>query len=327
MAGLFIVAGLVVARVAILINKTFSPATAARISSSVKIDYGDTDDADHDGLKDAEEAVWGSDPYNPDTDGDGFLDGEEVLSEHDPLRTDNDSLAKQKEFLGLNSTQRLAQAITGGILSGDLKKGHAQTFAHSINTVAGATVYSTLAALEAVEVDEDQIANIVDNSKINREQYLEIVSTVISEDIINLVFKESQEIVLLFSPDQTSTPDEMNPDEIFTAEQKENIKNKFLQYAVKFQQAFDKLSDSPTPEDWKDIHQKILTLLKKLELYHRSIALSNEDSIKQTIILGNLQNVYLQSQPIIIEINNRIKKEQLNSPDNNFFDINHLIGQ
>ncbi|TSC74088.1 MAG: calcium-binding protein [Parcubacteria group bacterium Gr01-1014_44] len=325
MVGLFVIASLVVARVGILISKTFSPATAARISSSVKIDYGDTDDVDHDGLKDAEEAVWGSDPYNPDTDADGFLDGEEILSGYDPLRADNDSLAKQKEFLGLNSTQRLAQAITGGILSGDLKTNNPQTFAQSVNSVATATVYSTLAALESVEVGEDQITNQVTGSKTNRELYLEIVSETISEDIVNLVFKENQEILLLFSPDQTAIPDELNPDAIFSTEQKENIKNKFLQYAVKFQQAFDKLSDIPVPEDWVKTHQKVLTLLKKLELYHRSIALSNDDSLKQTIILSNLQNVYLQSQPIVMEINNRIRKEQLKSPDNNFFDINAFL--
>ena len=321
MVGLFVIAGLVVTRVAILINKTFSPATAARISSPIKIDYGDTDDSDHDGLKDAEEAVWGSDPYNPDTDGDGYLDGEEVLSGHNPIQADDDSLAKQKEFLGLNSTQRLAQAITGGILSGDLKKGiDPKIFAQSVDSVAGATVYSTLAALEGVEVGEDEIKISSDNSKEAQEKYLEIIFQSISGDIMNLVFNQSKELVLLFSANQTAEAGQLYDDQ-----QKENIKTKFLNYALKFQKAYDELKETSTPSQWTATHKKVLALLKKLELYHRSIALSNDDSLKQTIILGNLQNVYLESQPILSQIDRQAKKNLLNVPHSDFFSITNLL--
>lgn len=323
MVGLFLVAGLVVTRVAILINKTFSPATAARISSSVKVDYGDTDDVDHDGLKDAEEAVWGTDPYNPDTDGDGFLDGEEIASGHNPLYADNDSLSQQKEFLGLNSTQRLAQAITGGILSGDLKSGiDPKIFAQSVDSVATATVYSTLTALEGVEVGEDEINISNDNSKEAQEKYLEIIFNSISEDIMTMVFKQSREIGILFSADQ-----EADAGQLYSDQQKEDIKTKFLQYAVKFQKSYDELKETPVPSKWTDIHQKILTLLKKLELYHRSIALADSDSLKQMIVLGNLQNVYMESQPISLEISSRIKANGLNSPQNDAaFSIPNLLG-
>ncbi len=42
-------------------------------------------DSDHDGLTDAEELKYGTDPHNNDTDGDGHLDGEEILHGYDPL--------------------------------------------------------------------------------------------------------------------------------------------------------------------------------------------------------------------------------------------------
>ena len=41
-------------------------------------------DSDHDGLKDWEEELWGTDPNNPDTDGDGTPDGEEVKLGRNP---------------------------------------------------------------------------------------------------------------------------------------------------------------------------------------------------------------------------------------------------
>lgn len=43
-------------------------------------------DSDHDGLSDAEEKVYGTDPSNADTDGDGYSDGVEVKSGYDPLK-------------------------------------------------------------------------------------------------------------------------------------------------------------------------------------------------------------------------------------------------
>jgi len=41
-------------------------------------------DSDHDGLTDAEEAIFGTDPNKADTDGDGYSDGAEVLGLYDP---------------------------------------------------------------------------------------------------------------------------------------------------------------------------------------------------------------------------------------------------
>ncbi len=43
-----------------------------------------TGDPDQDGLSNAAETLWGTDPNNPDTDGDGFKDGEEVGASHNP---------------------------------------------------------------------------------------------------------------------------------------------------------------------------------------------------------------------------------------------------
>jgi Concanavalin A-like lectin/glucanases superfamily/CARDB/Bacterial TSP3 repeat len=46
-------------------------------------------DSDNDGLTDAEEFRYGTDPHNPDTDGDGISDGDEVRMGRNPLTWDN----------------------------------------------------------------------------------------------------------------------------------------------------------------------------------------------------------------------------------------------
>src|SRR3990167_6963602 len=42
-------------------------------------------DGDSDGLKDWEEQLWKTDPYNPDTDGDGTGDGQEIKLGRNPV--------------------------------------------------------------------------------------------------------------------------------------------------------------------------------------------------------------------------------------------------
>ncbi|MCH7529851.1 hypothetical protein IIB50_01915 [Patescibacteria group bacterium] len=42
-------------------------------------------DSDDDGLKDWEEVLWGTDPFNPDTDNDGTDDGVEIAVDRNPL--------------------------------------------------------------------------------------------------------------------------------------------------------------------------------------------------------------------------------------------------
>ena len=57
-------------------------------------------DADKDGLKYWEEALWKTDPNNPDTDGDGTSDGQEVKEGRDPNVAGPDDKLKSISILG-----------------------------------------------------------------------------------------------------------------------------------------------------------------------------------------------------------------------------------
>ena len=119
---LIAIAGFVVVRVLFSISKSLDTASAK--DEIAKVDYGDTNDYDHDGLSNADEEYWGTDPFNPDTDGDGYLDGEEVLSKHDPLKTatteGGDSLDAKSKLVKDNATKGMADLIVSGIAAGDL---------------------------------------------------------------------------------------------------------------------------------------------------------------------------------------------------------------
>jgi len=81
-------------------------------------------DTDRDGLTDAEEALLGTDPGNPDSDGDSLSDGEEYLTYFtDPLASDTDGdglLDSEDEFPQLLAYQDLngVATITTALLEG-----------------------------------------------------------------------------------------------------------------------------------------------------------------------------------------------------------------
>jgi hypothetical protein len=60
--------------------------TALRQETITKVQEFMVLDSDEDDLKDWEEALWKTDPKNPDTDGDGTNDSEEISTNRDPLK-------------------------------------------------------------------------------------------------------------------------------------------------------------------------------------------------------------------------------------------------
>jgi len=83
-------------------------------SSSSELNKLSQKDSDNDGLADWEEALYGTNPNNPDTDGDGTSDGKEVELERNPLikgpkdslvqKTDATATSTEPENLSLTDT-------------------------------------------------------------------------------------------------------------------------------------------------------------------------------------------------------------------------------
>jgi len=89
--------------------------TAAALTATVQ------GDSDGDGLTDAEEAIFGTDPFNPDTDGDGLRDGEEVkVYGTDPRNrdTDSDLLGDGDEIKTFRTDPKKADTDGGGVRDG-----------------------------------------------------------------------------------------------------------------------------------------------------------------------------------------------------------------
>lgn len=117
---------LLIMAVAVIVGLTLArqqPSIAQKLASAGLDDYfkqdvldSQKDDADRDGLKDADEARLGTDPNKPDSDGDGLLDGEEVNTyKTNPLAmdTDGDKFSDATEVLTGHDPNRAATQSTG----------------------------------------------------------------------------------------------------------------------------------------------------------------------------------------------------------------------
>lgn len=117
-------------------------------------------DTDQDQLKDWEEALWNTDPKNPDSDGDGTLDGEEVRNERDP-RTPGPDDALLRGASGMlptppssqNETDALARSLVTAYLL-DPGGASADELAESLAKEArgGATQHTPLHTLSELTV-------------------------------------------------------------------------------------------------------------------------------------------------------------------------------
>lgn len=86
-------------------NPAVTTATPKSFSSDDIVVPSAETDSDGDGLSDALEALYKTDPQNPDTDGDGYKDGNEVANGYDPLiKSPNDKIDRLTSKLGLNAS-------------------------------------------------------------------------------------------------------------------------------------------------------------------------------------------------------------------------------
>ncbi len=103
-------------------NTSLDGILTAKAGFRFYIGSSDDDDDDNDGLTNAEERRYGTDPKNPDTDGDGLKDGEEVKRYHtNPLRvdTDGDGLSDGDEVFKYKTNPLKMDTDGDGLSDGD----------------------------------------------------------------------------------------------------------------------------------------------------------------------------------------------------------------
>ena len=103
---------------------TYRIGAVKQVAPEFQVAEGGDIDSDGDGLFDKDEAVVGTDPYNPDTDGDGLSDGDEHFGRYqfqtDPLNHDSDfdGLKDGAEVLTYKTNPLDVDTDKGGVADG-----------------------------------------------------------------------------------------------------------------------------------------------------------------------------------------------------------------
>ncbi|GEM_PF-1943393 len=259
-------------------------------------------DSDHDGLSNRDEAIWNTDPFNPDTDGDGYKDGEEVASGHDPLKPGPNDLLPQNGS-NVNITDQVSTLMVSGFYAGAIDNSNPDKSNQALTDIGDSAMFDSAKALDLNNI---QIAKTItsSNTKDDQEKYVNALGLIIQEELWAPLINEPQVVAQKFTKFKTNDKQLLTDSQIY-----------FNTKAVNYKNILNEVTALPVPPSWTDVHQQIIDDLRQLIISHQALAQTDSDPIKGAAALSNLISLYQNVRPILTTIVQRIKENNLKPPD------------
>lgn len=247
-------------------NETVTPTPKAEIQS--KVQEFMTLDTDSDDLKDWEEALWKTDPKNPDTDNDGTSDGSEVEQNREPTiantattgKAPNDFIDPQKiedqkkaiqDFKELTSTERIGRELFSQYLA-TKQLGSTLTENQILNMVENSISNIPDIIFKTYTEKDITISNSVDNESLRK--YSNSLAGIIMDN-----FKISTERIDTIIEDATK----ITSDDKLTEEIKEIFK-RFDPLILKNMNTVNSLLELTVPSNLVGEHLKVLNSFQEI---------------------------------------------------------------
>ncbi len=290
------VAGFILIRVGLIFNKSFQG--AANILNAMPKPTstpGDplNQDSDGDGLSDRDEIIYGTDPFNKDTDGDGFWHGEEMAMGYDPMDPTSNPKTKIKAAAWLapttNLTDRVLNLTMASVInnSGELdpREMTGQKFADILQSINAA---ATLSLMIKPPSDSD-IRITTDNGKEAVRKYLNSITGIIEEGLF------SSSGIIYQSVGETGGTSSA--------------------YPTYYEKIHGSLLIIEVPSSWKELHKALLTDFLQLASSFKAMANINEDPIKATFALSQIQDSFLQLINLVNQASSLAKSQNVPTDD------------
>ncbi len=294
-------------------------------------------DSDQDGLSDQEEAIYKTDPQNPDTDGDGYSDGTEVQSGYDPLKpapddrlpsateektdqTNNDivdNVDVEKLTAENSSDENLTEKLSAELaaLISDTEENGSQAISlDQINSLIDETVNSEITFNDLPEIDESKIKikkqDYSKLSKAKREERLkrddeEYLSSVFYIVVNNLPHKISnQNDIEDFSKEIVSQIT------VLSTKPEDGMKY-FEDLADRGEEILQQLSDIEVPEDMLDLHIRGLQLATYAISLRDTVKIDMNDPISSLVSLSDAQSLMTLSTDFMTDVENKMSELNL----------------
>lgn len=268
------------------VRRSIAGLWTANVSTAVTVSCANTHglpacDDDHDGLTNAQEAYWHTDPANPDTDGDGYLDGEEVLTGHNPLVKGPDDWLDP----GRNLTQRTVTLALGGILNGDLNPATA-SYQQSVSVLAGAMA-DQFKKNAVVTVDK---VTTTSNDPVAVQQYLKVMMPLLG-GVIAMAYHDNAALL------ESIGDVPLNNTAILTDDATRY--GAFIQTTQRLSdlmgQRAIQLAAIPVPPEFAATHTFAIRLMRTLQKYYQLLGDLKDDPLQGTIIIGSLIQIQFKS--------------------------------
>lgn len=294
---LFLIAGFAVTRLALVFDKYLQPAKATAPKEKLEEALGT--DVDKDGIPDAEEAYYRTDPLDPDSDGDGFLDGEEIVSSCDPtIKGPDDCRGPYTRFSfedkEKNFTDELASIIVSGIYSGDLKP-ESKNFSKSLDALGSFFMDTPISDGYEPAVKINNSATETEKQKyfsdLNKSTWIHLVNPLAQNPLT------SEKLNLLLEKGEPET---------------DNF------YSLVFHNTRIKIESLEIPIDYSLIHKDFISLLNDYELAFSALINSQEDPLKAIIALNKILELDSAKNRIVAEYSRESDKYGI-LPENNAF--------
>ena len=298
-------------------------------------------DSDQDGLSDQEEAIYKTDPHNPDTDGDGYSDGTEVKSGYDPLKpAPNDKLApsdvsrKQSAQLNKiatdikndakndnseNSNKNLTKQLSAklvAMISDNENNGSKTIKLDQINSLIDETI-STASQTDPEnlpKVDKDKIkikkqkysklskAQKKEQLKKDDEEYLSSVFYIVANNLPHSV--ANQKDIQNFSNEIVDKISVLATDP-------QNGMKYFDDLADRGQEILKQLNDVEVPKDMLDLHIRGLQLALYAISLKDNIKIDPNDPISSLISISGAQSLITLSSDFMTRVQNKMNNLNL----------------
>lgn len=278
-------------------------------------------DSDNDGLRDWEEELFHTDPYNPDTDGDGYLDGEEVDSGHNPLvKSPGDKLTFYPLPLGDNYN------ITNKVLSDDIIDSILDSYFYqkgqyvSDNEIDSPETFSALVKQSTIQemlrrAIGENYETILEKAGKTVSQIPDLFNIEISDADIKISEDNSSEAIKLYLSQITSF---IASEAFFLQEQNLNALQSALQNRdfsqadkiIKINEAnIESFKEIVVPSSGKEIHKQILKFSILLRNIYVSLRDVFNDPLKAYVAAQKLEDFSDSWDKLMQEIINLAKTQ------------------
>ncbi|OGZ35265.1 MAG: hypothetical protein A3A94_01460 [Candidatus Portnoybacteria bacterium RIFCSPLOWO2_01_FULL_43_11] len=273
---------------------------------SKNISLNSLKDSDEDGLLDWEEAIYKTNPNNPDTDGDGYFDGEEIASGYDPLKPapndkSSDKAMEPRPAPGVlsrdtNLTKVLVQDIVSGMMAG------------AINPLVSENGAADIDSASQANLDEFLTNALADSSQVLipeiKDEELKISSDNSEEAVKNYLTKYSEIILKYLDAPEFKTTEMEDTLHALETRNFSQINKRINAYKL----TYEELKNTPVPLNALEIHKLELQILLISINTFEAVKNVDEDPLKAVLAVQNHPITIDLAKEIAIKADELVKK-------------------